>query len=55
VYDSTSSTITAPVGPLTSLGNTKYLMLGAAITTDSSGIQTVGNNNTVTQNAAKPF
>jgi hypothetical protein len=55
VYDSTSSTITAPVAPLTSLGNTKYLMLGAVVTTDSSGTQTVTNNNGVTQNATKPF
>ena len=55
VYDSTSSTVTAPVAPLTSLANTKYLMLGAAVTTDTSGTQTVTNNNTVTQSATKPF
>ena len=55
VYDSTSSTVTAPVAPLFSLGNTKYLMLGATVTTDTSGTQTVTNNNTVTQNANKPF
>jgi hypothetical protein len=55
VYDSTSSTITAPSAPLTSLANTKYLMLGAVVTTDSSGTQTVTNNNTVTQNALVPF
>jgi hypothetical protein len=55
VYDSTSSTITAPSAPLASLANTKYLMLGAAVTTDSSGTQTVTNNNTVTQNALVPF
>jgi hypothetical protein len=55
VYDSTSSTITAPTEPLTSLANTKYLMLGAAVTTDTSGTQTVTNNNTVTQTATKPF
>jgi hypothetical protein len=31
-------------------------MLGAAVTTDSSGVQTVTNNNTVTQNSSlKPF
>jgi hypothetical protein len=40
---------------LTSLVNTQYLMLGAAVTTDSSGTQTVTNNNTVTQSATKPF
>jgi hypothetical protein len=56
VYDSTSSTIIAPSSPLISLANTKYLMLGAAITTDSSGTQTVTNNNGVTQSSVlKPF
>ena len=55
VYNSTDSTVTAPVTPLTSLANTKYLMLGAAVTTDTSGIQTVTNNGTVTQSATKPF
>ena len=52
VYNSTSSTQSNPTAPLTVLANTKYLMLGAAVTTDSSGIQTVTNNNTVTQNSA---
>ena len=55
VYDSTSDTVTAPSAPLPSLANTKYLMLGAAVTTDTSGVQTVTNNNTVTQTATKPF
>ena len=55
VYDSTSSTVTAPVAPLTGLANSKYLMLGAAVTTDTSGTQTVTNNGTVTQSATKPF
>jgi hypothetical protein len=55
VYDSTSSTVTAPTDPLASLANTKYLMLGAVVTTDTSGIQTVTNNGTVTQTATKPF
>ena len=55
VYDSTSSTVTAPSAPLPSLANTKYLMLGAAVTTDTSGTQTVTNNGTVTQTATKPF
>ena len=55
VYDSNSSTITAPSAPLTSLANTKYLMLGAAVTTDTSGTQTVTNNGTVIQVATKPF
>jgi hypothetical protein len=55
VYNSTDSTVTAPTQPLTSLANTKYLMLGAAVTTDTSGTQTVTNNGTVTQSATKPF
>jgi hypothetical protein len=55
VYDSTSSTVRAPSEPLTSLANTKYLMLGAAVTTDTSGTQTVTNNGTVTQTATVPF
>jgi hypothetical protein len=55
VYDSTSATVTAPSAPLPSLANTKYLMLGAAVTTDTSGVQTVTNNGTVTQSATKPF
>ena len=55
VYDSNSSAVTAPIAPLTSLANTQYLMLGAAVTTDTSGVQTVTNNGTVTQSATKPF
>jgi hypothetical protein len=55
VYDSTSSTIVAPSAPLTSLANTKYLMLGAAVTTDTSGTQTVTNNNSVSQTSTVPF
>jgi hypothetical protein len=55
VYDSTSATVTAPIAPLTSLANTQYLMLGADVTTDTSGVQTVTNNGTVTQSATKPF
>ena len=55
VYDSTNSTVTAPIAPLTSPANTRYLMLGADVTTDTSGVQTVTNNGTVTQSATKPF
>jgi hypothetical protein len=55
VYNSTSSTVTAPTDPLTSLANTKYLMLGANVTLDTSGTQTVTNNGTVTQSATIPF
>jgi hypothetical protein len=55
VYDSTQTTQSTPRGPLTSLANTKYLMLGAVVTTDSSGTQTVTNNNGVTQTSTEPF
>ena len=55
VYNSTDSTVTAPTQPLASLANTRYLMLGAAVTTDTSATQTVTNVGTVTQNVLKPF
>ena len=56
VYDSSQTTQTNPTSPLTSLANTKYLMLGATVTTDTSGVQTVTNNKAVTQNSSlKPF
>jgi hypothetical protein len=55
VYNSTDSTVTAPTQALTSLANTKYLMLGASVTTDTSGTQTVTNNGTVTQTSTKPY
>jgi hypothetical protein len=55
VYNSNSATITAPSAPLTSGANTKYLMLGAVVTTDTSGTQTVTNNGTVTQTGTIPF
>ena len=54
VYNSSLTTQPTPIGPLTSLANTKYLMLGATVTTDSSGIQTVTNNNGVTQTSVVP-
>lgn len=55
VYDSNQSTQTNPIEALTVLANTKFLMLGSSVTTDTSGIQTVINNNTINLNAAKPF
>jgi hypothetical protein len=55
VYNSALTTQTNPTSALTSLANTKYLMLGANVTTDSSGIQTVTNNNGVTQIGTTPF
>ena len=48
-------TINIGTAPLPSLANTKYWMLGAAVTTDTSGVQTVTNNGTVTQTATTPF
>ena len=55
-YNSTSATVTAPSAPLTTNANTKYLMLGAVVTTDSSSTQTVTNVGTVTQTSStKPF
>jgi hypothetical protein len=55
VYNSNLTTQSTPREPLTSLANTKYLMLGAVVTTDSSGTQTVTNNNGVTQTSDEPF
>ena len=55
VYNSTNSTVTAPIAPLGGFAGNKYLMLGAAVTTDSVNEQTVTNNGTVTQSATKPF
>jgi len=54
-YNTNNSTVSAPSIELTSDAYTQYLMLGAAVTTDSSSTQTVTNNNGVTQNATKPF
>jgi hypothetical protein len=55
VYDSNNATITAPSAPLTSGADTEYLMLGAVVTTDTSGTQTVTNNGGVTQSGQAPF
>jgi len=55
VYDSNSSTQTNPSTALSSLANTKYLMLGASVTTDTSGNQTVTNNNGVTTTSTVPI
>ena len=56
VYNSNNATITAPIAPLSSGANTEYLMLGAVVTTDTSGTQTVTNNGTVVQTSIdKPF
>lgn len=56
VYDSAQTTQPYSTAPLNVLANTKYLMLAANITTDTAGIQTITNNNTVTRSSAlKPF
>ena len=60
VYDPTASTMSVPnTAPLAVVNppNTKYLMLGANVTTDSSSTQTVTNNlSLVTQTSSiKPF
>ena len=55
VYDPQYSYCTVPIGPLTTVTNTKYLMLGAVATTDSSGIDTVTNTGSVTTSTNKPF
>lgn len=60
VYDSNQITQSNPVDSnnkaiaLTSLANTKYLMLAVNITTDSSGSQVITNNGGVTQSSSKP-
>jgi hypothetical protein len=56
VYDSSQTTQSTPTSSLTSLANTKYLMLGASVTPDTSGTQTVTNVGGVTQSSSvKPF
>jgi hypothetical protein len=55
VYDSSQTTQLTPTSALSSLVNTKYLMLGASVTTDTSGVQTVTNVGGVTQSSVKPF
>ena len=54
MYDPTAASITIPTAPLTSVVNTKYLMLGAEVTTDSSSTQTITNTDVI-QSAVKPF
>jgi hypothetical protein len=48
-YDPTSTSITVPSSALTAITNTKYLMLGDSITTDAASVQTITNNNGITQ------
>ena len=55
VYEPNSTSITVPDAALTAVTNTKYLMLGAAVTTDTAGAQTVTTHGTVTQTSVKPY
>jgi hypothetical protein len=54
-YDPNATSITVPNAPLSSITNTKYLMLGNAVTNDASGTQTVTSHGTISQTATKPF
>jgi len=55
IYNPSSTTITIPNAPLTSVAGTQYLMLGASTTTDSSSYNTVTVTGSVTQSSSKPF
>ena len=52
VYNPTAASITVPTAPLTAVSGTQYLMLGADVTTDSAGVQTVTNPLNITQTTA---
>jgi len=57
-YDPTQTTITVPTTALTSNANTRLLLpnlVPSAITTDSTGLQSVTNNNSATFGARTPF
>ena len=58
VYDPTQSTITVPTSALTSVANTKLLLLFAssgALLTDTSGTQTMTNTGSVAWSQTGPF
>ena len=58
VYDPNAATITVPINPLTDVSGTELLLLAAnsaGLLTDSSGTQTLTNNNTVSWSAASPL
>jgi hypothetical protein len=56
MYVPTASSITIPIGPLTAVTGTQYLMLANDVTTDSAGINTITNVGGVTRSASiKPF
>ena len=55
-YNSNTSSYTNPTSELTTTaGTTKYLMLGASVTSDASSTQTITNNGSVSTSALKPF
>ena len=55
-YNSNTTSYTNPTSELTSTaGTTKYLMLGASVTSDASSTQTITNNGSVSTSALKPF
>ena len=52
----TSSSITTPIQPLTTISGTHYLMLGANITTDTANVETIANVGSVEYTSTiKPF
>jgi hypothetical protein len=55
VYNPSFSFCTPPIGPLTNITNTKYLMLGADPRHDSSNVTAVTVTGTVTTSTTKPF
>jgi len=55
VYDPAFSFCTVPIGPLTFITNTKYLMTGADPRQDASNFNNITNTGSVTTSASKPF
>jgi hypothetical protein len=58
MYEPTASSITTPIGPLTAVTGTQYLMLANDVTTDTANIQTIAPKATdsVTRSPSiKPF
>jgi hypothetical protein len=58
VYDPNAATITVPINPLTDVSGTELLLLAAdsaGLLTDSSGTQTLTNNNSVAWSSATPL
>jgi hypothetical protein len=58
VYDPNAATITVPINPLTDVSGTELLLLAAnsaGLLTDSSGTQTLTNNNSVAWRSVSPL